>query len=112
MTVRAASGRHRSCARRFEPILPVALREPQDPKTRAVALLGVWALDEDRVRQFRRRRTDGRGPAHDACRRPLHVLLVALGHVLRLRRVTTTLVAPGMAGDPIPRAEDLHRGAR
>src|SRR5208282_1962486 len=112
VSVGAGAGRHRAGARGLESLSAVALGQPENAEARAVALLGVPALREDRARELPRLGPDALGPAHDPRRRPLQVLLVALGHVLGLRRVTTPLVAPRVRRQSLHAAIDLHRRSR
>src|SRR5690242_9958577 len=51
---------------RLEPLLAEALAEPQDAEARAVALLRVAPLGEDRLDQLARLRADARAPVNDA----------------------------------------------
>ena len=69
--VRPRAGGQGARARRLEPLGAVALAQPQDAEARAVALLGMRPLGEDRLRELRRLGPMLSAQLHDARRRPL-----------------------------------------
>src|SRR6266702_1555987 len=107
--VRAGAHREGAGASRLQPLLAVPLAEPQDPEARAVALLRVAALREDRLGERLRARPDRPRPVDDPGRRPLRVLAVRPRHVLVDRRVPAALVAAQVGGDALALVEQLDR---
>ena len=109
MAVRAGADSHRARTGGLEPLGPVALGQAQDAETRAVALLGVRAVGEDRLHQRRRPRPDARRPVDQPRRRPGQVLLMRLRHVLGERRMAAAFGASGVGGHALAPQEDLDR---
>ena len=112
MAIGARADGDRARARGLEPLGAVALGEAQDAEARAVALLGVRAIGEDRLDQLLGGGPDALGPVDDPRRRPLQVLLVGLRHVRRDRRVAAALAAARMRGHALAALEDLDRRRR
>src|SRR6266403_1415492 len=83
----------------FKPLGAVALGEPQDAEARAIALLGMRTVREDRLDQRGRLGADGARPIDEARRRPLEVALVGLGHVGGVSGVLAADDTPPMRGD-------------
>ena len=85
----------RAGARGFQPGRAVALGQAQDAEARAIALLGMRAVGEDRLDEGRGLRADRLGPADDARGRPLQMALMGLGHVGGVGGVAAADVAAG-----------------
>ena len=110
VAVGAGSGHESPSTGGLEPFVAIALCQPQDAETRAVALLGVATFVEDGGHELARARPDARAPRDQPRRSPLQMLLVGLGHVLGFGRVPSAGVAAGVRGQAPPVVEDLHRG--
>ena len=99
-------------ARGLEALVSVLLLETEDPEARAVALLRVRAVFEDRLDQLPRLRADGLPPVDKSRGRPFHVLAVRLRHVRGDGRVATRGEVRGSAVEShaLPLVEDLQAG--
>src|SRR5437867_841874 len=97
-------------ARRFEPLPAVALGQAQDAEARAIALLGMRTVREDRLDQGGRLGADRARPVDEARRRPLQMALVRLWHVGRVGGVLPADDTPPMRGDALAAVEDLDGG--
>ena len=112
MAIRARAGGDRARARGLEPLGAVALGEAQDAEARAIALLGVRAVGEDRLHQLGGVGPDALGPVDEPRRCPLEVLLMRLRHVRRERRVAAALAAARMRSHALAAQEDLDGRCR
>src|SRR5215211_1284175 len=99
--IAARASAESACTRRLQPVW-ILLSQPQDSEARAVAHLWVRSLREDGLDELLRFRADGCRPVGDARRGPLQMLLVRLGHVLRLRGVPTSRLTPRVRGESLP----------
>lgn len=89
MAVRPCPGCAGASARGLETCVPIPLSQPEDPEARAVALLGMGPIRQDRGHQRPRLLADRRRPIQQARRAPLHVLAVGDGHVIGHRCVAS-----------------------
>ena len=84
--------------------------EAQDAESRAIALLGMRTIGEDRLDERGRLRPNRAGPVDEARGRPLEVLAVGFGHVGRVGRMRAADGAPAMGGDALAAMEDHDGG--
>ena len=110
MTIRARTGGDRARARGLEPLGAVALGEAQDAEARAIALLGVRAIGEDRLYQLLGGGSDAPGPVDDPRWGPRQVLLMRLRHVRCDRRVAAALAAARVRRHALAAQEHLDGG--
>src|SRR5207245_8273183 len=82
----------------------------QEAEARAIALLGMRTVREDRLDQRGRLRADGARPVDEARRRPLEVALVGLRHVGGVGGVLAADDTPPMRGDALAAVEELDGG--
>ena len=108
----AGAGGHGTRRRRFQPLVRIALAQPQNPQTRPVAHLRVRLTFQDGLEQLRRGRSHRLRPMQQARGRPSQVLLMALGSMLVDGRGFIGLAAAGMRSHALAAVEDLHRGQR
>ena len=81
--------------------------EPDDAKTGAVALLGMWPAFQDLLAKRRGRRADLAGVVSDALDRPAGVAPVTGRHVLGNGRVLPVPACAQMNGDALTFMENL-----
>src|SRR5881394_3741313 len=112
MSIRTRRDRERVSARGLDTLVAIALREPEQPETRSVSVLGMTMLGQDRFCERRRLRTDGARPSEDARRRPLRMLLVRRRHVRSYRRVLELDVASRVCCDTRAPMKDLDARCR
>src|SRR5262245_22349055 len=91
----------------LEPLRAIALGEAQEPQARAIALLGMGPIRENRRDERRGLSADGTRPVDEAGGRPLQMMLVGLGHVRGVGGVAAAEGTAPMGGDPLPTVEDL-----
>src|SRR5712691_755191 len=91
----------------LEPLRAVALGEAQDAEARAIALLGMRTIRENRLHQRGGLRADGAGPVDETRGGPLEVALVRLRHVGRVGGVLAADGAPPMGRDALAAVKDL-----
>src|SRR5438128_2017838 len=101
MPVGAGADRDGAGAGGLQARLAIPLAEPQEAEARAVALLGMRAVGENRVDEDRRLWADGAGPGDEARGGPLQVALMGLGHVGRVGGVAAAEMAADVGGDPL-----------
>src|SRR3990172_1237773 len=79
---------------RLQPGLAIARAQPQEAEARAVALLGMRAIREDRLDEGGGLRADRARPGGEARGCPLEMPLMGLGHVGRVGGVAAADMAP------------------
>ena len=94
-------------ARRLEPGGAVALGEPQEAETGAIALLGVRPVGENRLDEGGGLCADRARPGDDARGRPLEVALMGLRHMGRLGGVPAAHDAAEMSGHALAAMEEF-----
>lgn len=105
-----ATGAEAECtlAGRLQALLAMRLAQAQDAQAGPVAEGRMDAPLEDVADHPGRMGAGMFRPAHQALRRPLGMLAMALGHVLGLRAVPPFLLGAHMAGDPLVAVDALH----
>jgi len=94
----------------LQPVRAVALSQPQDAEARAIALLGMGPIRENRLHQRGGLRADGAAPVDEARGGPLEVALMRLRHVGGIGRVVASDEAPPMGGEALAAVKDLDGG--
>ena len=97
-------------ARGFQPVAAVALGEAQDAEARAIALLGVRAIGEDRLHQGGGLGADRAGPVDQARGRPLEMFTMRLRHVCGIGRMPPAAIVADVGGHALAAMEDLDGG--
>ena len=107
--VREGATRQGARRRGFQSCGRVSLGQAHQPQTRAIALLGMRLVLQDRVDESGGLRADRLGPPDEPGRCPLEMLLVGDGPVPRIGHVVPHARGADMTRDAVPLREDLDR---
>src|SRR6266851_4712250 len=80
--IRAGADGHGAPTRRLDALRAVPFRQPQQPETGPIALLGVWTAREDLLDERFGLRSHGGAPPDQAGRTPLEMGAMSVRHVL------------------------------